>query len=157
MNKTLLSGLLGCMVFSGCVSNKAEKAYAKAEQEADSRYYWGQATILKNNSTQYVSAEECCKVANDTLKRPDVRAFAAAYTLAADVHPTATAEYMKKAIPDGKWLNACSLGRMGAIGGFGQFLVHEGTPFHLALFPDATNYSTWNIWFTLSTPSGKNS
>jgi len=70
------------------------------------------------------------------------------------VKPGFTSEQMRATLPDTRWLEACSLVRIGAVGGAIDVEWSSGDIFCLRLCPDNEGWSDWVIDFSLTDARG---
>jgi hypothetical protein len=140
-NRAALVFLLLVGFLSGCVTDHDRQAF-------DEKFFWSDRSSFAGK----MSAERACEWANNPALDPEVRASAVAILFANFVKPGFSSEQMRPAIPDNRWLQACSVSDCSASGGGGQLIYHQtGTSFfELRLFPDATGWSDWVINFNLS-------
>jgi hypothetical protein len=122
-------------------------------QGFDASFSWGAKSRFMVNTP----AEVLCRRANDATLDRRTRCEAVACLFASYVKPGFTAEQMRSAIPDNRWLSVCSVVNDGARGG-GGWLIHfsrDECPFLLRLFPLSDGWSDWIISFGLpNLPSG---
>jgi hypothetical protein len=112
----------------------------------------------KSRFTVNTPAEVLCRRANDATQDRRTRCEAVACLFASYVKPGFTAEQMRSAIPDNRWLSVCSVENDRARGG-GGWLIHfsrgDECPYVLRLFPLSDGWSDWIISFSLpNLPSG---
>lgn len=139
----LIGSLLGC-----ATDRDAERGVT--QRTFDAEFFWRSKSTFAGNTP----AEALCQVANDPTLDRRLRCVAIARLFASFVKPGFTSEQMRHAIPDKRWLSACSVYPCGAAGG-GSLPIYnrrDCSPFILRLFPDATGWSDWVIIFNLPEP-----
>src|SRR5205823_3050180 len=107
------------------------------------------------------SPQEFCAIANyrsddfNVRYYPEARHFAAFLIFGAFVRPGATAEDMRVAVPEPRWLDYCKVSEPILIWSGDKPLLLNGTYFCLTLFPDEQGDSKWTMYFTLSNSKGE--
>jgi hypothetical protein len=142
-----LAALLSLLV--GCAPDRSHKINGSAGyREAEAMYYRGRSSFFFLNSRgPFDPPDQWCRTANDQNLSLDGRRVAAAILFAAYVKPGFNTDDMRKAIPDNRWLDACSVEAVSLIGG-GFPLLYFDNPFTLRLFP-GDDKKWWTIWFSL--------
>jgi hypothetical protein len=144
MNRVFISFLFVVGFVTGCATDSERHAL-------DAKYFWSDRSSFALTVSTKESAAGLCEWANDPARDPEERARSVATLFASFVKPGFSSEQMRSAIPDNRWLQACSVSECGASGG-GGLLIYRQTgmsPFILRLFPDATGWSDWVIIFNL--------
>jgi hypothetical protein len=120
-------------------------------RDFDANYYWRNKSRLFSSRTP---PEHLCLMASDQAIQWTSRCSAVSALFASYVPPGSTAQHMRSALPDTRWLSACSLEPAGALGGQIPVLaLGRQSTFLLRLFPDEKGYSAWVVYLVLAHPS----
>ena len=146
MNRSCILLLLALAFLPAC-ANFVERR----RRDFDSEFYWGAESRLFTRPDlppQFWGGE-----ASDPKRSPEDRAHAVFALFATYVRPGFTSHQMRAALPDTRWLEACSLVKI--MGGSGQIDIDwwSGTAFCLRVCPDEKGWSAWVITFTLTNQS----